>query len=217
MSDIINEDSITWSDIKKYREEARRLFPSILKIPVIYSTKKDMIKNVLYEFNGKLLDVGGGDRFVKEICSNSIETIEYKSMDIDNKKLHDYYSMEEINEKFNGILLLDIMEHLSLAEGGRLLQKCNQLMVAGGNIFLTIPNNYHPTAFYVDCTHTTSYRYHDLGGLLLLIGFKNIQIFRVSTKRKLKHRLLALLFKPLMKFFDIDFATGIFIIANKAV
>ena len=217
MSDrIFQGGRITWSDIKKKREEMRKKYSSIFKTPLIYSTKRTLIKNTLREFNGKLLDIGAGDRFVGEICSDKGTIIEYKSMDADKTRHHDYYTLEEISEKFNGIMLLDVIEHLSLEEGVKFLHRCSELLESGGKIFLTVPNNFHPTAFSVDCTHITSYRCHDLGGLLSFLGFEDVQIFRVSAKQKIKYRIFAVLFRPVMKWLDVDFATGIFITAKKA-
>ncbi|HDK81267.1 MAG TPA: methyltransferase domain-containing protein [Nitrospirae bacterium] len=216
MSDrIFKEGPGSWSGIKKKREEMRKKYPSIFKIPIIYSTKRMLIKNTLRDFNGKLLDIGAGDRFVGEICSDKGRTIEYKSMDADRTRSHEYYALEEISEKFNGIMLLDVIEHLSLEEGFKFLKRISELLEPGGKIFLTVPNNFHPTAFFVDCTHITSYRCHDLGALLSLLGFEDVQIFRVSAKRKIKHRIFAVLLRPVMKWMDIDFATGIFITARK--
>ncbi len=215
MQNKIDQESFTaWSDIKEARTKVSKQYPSIHKIPLVYSTKKMLIKSILQEFNGKLLDIGAGDRFVGEICSNQ-KNIEYKSMDADDTRFHDYYSLNDIDEKFSGIMILDVIEHLSLNKGTELLQRCIQLLEPGGRTFITIPNNCHPTAFSVDCTHTTSYRYHDLGGLLFRLGFIDIQIIRVSAKRKLKYRIMASLLKPVFKFLDVDFATGILVVGQK--
>ncbi|MBI5328269.1 MAG: hypothetical protein HZB80_08280 [Deltaproteobacteria bacterium] len=214
------QDSITWSEVKLKREELKSFYPTILKVPIIYGTKKQIIRNLLINKTRKqkkMLDLGAADRFVKEICSDINNGIEYKSMDTDRSRLHDYYSLDEIQERFDIILLLDVIEHLPLPEGKTLLLKCSHLLNHEGKIVITIPNNCHPSAFSGDCTHITSYRYHDLGGLLLSAGFEGLQIFRVSAKRKLRHRLLALILKPILKFLDIDFAAGILITAKKAI
>lgn len=217
------QGSIAWSEVKQKREELKSFYPTILKVPIIYGTKKQIIRNMLInniknniKKQKKILDIGAADRFVKEICSDINNEIDYKSMDTDQSKFHDYYSLAEIQERFDIILLLDVIEHLSLAEGMLLLRECNRLLQPEGEIIVTVPNNNHPTAFTVDCTHITSYRYHDLGGLLLSAGFEGLQIFRISAKRKLKHQLLALILKPILKFLDIDFATGILITAKRA-
>ena len=211
---------IEWSNIKLKREEIKFIYPTIFKVPIIYGTKKQIIFSLLTEKYKKqkkikILDIGAGDRFVNKICLNISSEIEYKSLDKDQSRFHDYYSIDEITEKFDIIFVLDVIEHLSLLEGQTLLSKCNYLLNPNGEIILSIPNNSHPTAFSGDCTHITSYRYYDLGALLLLVGFEKIQIFRVSAKKRLKHRLFAMILKPFLKFLDIDFATGILIRAKK--
>lgn len=213
------QDSIAWSDVKLKREELKSFYPTISEVPIIYGTKKQIIRNLLINKTRKqkkILDIGAADRFVNEICSNINNKIEYKSMDTDRSRFHDYYSLDEIQERFDIILLLDVIEHLPLPEGKTLLLKCSHLLNPKGGIVITIPNNCHPSAFSGDCTHITSYRYHDLGGLLLSTGFEELQIFRISAKRKLKHRLLALILQPFLKFLDIDFAAGILITVKKA-
>lgn len=214
----ILQDSITWSELKLNREKIKSFYPTILKVPIIYGTKKQIIHNLLINKTMKqkrILDIGAADRFVKEICSDINNEIEYKSMDTDRSRFHDYYSLDEIQERFDIILLLDVIEHLPLSEGKTLLLKCSHLLNPEGEIVITIPNNCHPSAFSGDCTHITSYRYYDLAALLLSTGFEEIQIFRISAKRKLKYRLLALILRPILKFLDIDFATGILITAKK--
>lgn len=209
------QESISWNEIKEKREEVKGIYPSIFKVPLIYGARKQLLFDILKDIKGKVFDIGAGDRFVEKICADISNEIEYKSMDVDSSRFHDFYSLGEIQEEFDIILLLDIIEHLSLVEGKALLRRCSQLLKPEGKIVVTVPNNNHPTAFGVDCTHITSYRYHDLGGLLLSLGFTELQIFRVSAKRKLKHRLLALFLMPVMKFLDIDFTTGILIVAKK--
>lgn len=214
------QDPAVWSNIKLKREELRSCYPAILKVPLIYGTKKQVIYNLLTDEtkkHKKILDIGAADRFVKDICSDINSEIEYKSMDIDQSRFHDYRSLDEIEERSDIILLLDVIEHLPLTDGKTLLLKCNHLLNPQGKIVITIPNNCHPSAFWGDCTHITSYRYHDLGGLLLSAGFKEVKIFRISAKRNLKQRLFALVLKPILKFLDMDFATGILITAKKTV
>ena len=215
MESTKSPNPLPWSEIKKKREQTKALYSSIFKVPLIYGTKKNVIYNIARDIRGKVLDIGGGDRFVGEICNSLNNGIEYKSIDIDNSRFHDYYSFDDIMEKFKAVFLLDVLEHVSLADGKLLMEKSYQLLDPDGTIIVTIPNNLHPTCFHADCTHITSYRYHDLGGLLMSCGFKDTQIFRISAKKKFKHKLLALFLMPAMKFFDIDFATGILFIAKK--
>ena len=210
-----NHKSISWSDIKARREEVKKAYPSLFAIPVLYCTKRELVCNVTKTIEGRVLDIGAADRFVGEMCVRAGRGTEYRSMDVDRTGVHDYYSLDEVSETFDAVFLLDVIEHMSLSEGTSLIQRCKELLNPHGRIFLTLPNNNHPTAFASDCTHVTSYRYHEVGGALLAAGFEELQIFRISAKKRLKHRLLAILLTPVLKFLDMDFATGILLIAER--
>jgi len=205
-----------WSELKKRREEVKRRYPSIRKVPLVFATKRELIGDVVQGLSGSVLDVGGSGRFVGRLCERAPGVTEYKSMDVDSRGEHDYHSLSEITRAFDSIFVLDVIEHLELKDGQKLLEECARLLKPGGSIILTMPNNLHPTAFNGDVTHITSYRYHELGALLLISGFRALDISRVSAKRKTGHRLLAWLLKPIMRFMDVDFATGILIKAKKA-
>ncbi|MFQ5428545.1 MAG: class I SAM-dependent methyltransferase [Thermodesulfobacteriota bacterium] len=207
--------SIDWSDLKKRREEVKSLYPSIRKVPLTYATKRELIRGILRDLSGSVLDVGGSGRFVGKLCDEAPSIKEYRSMDVDTTGGHDYESLSEITRTFDSVFVLDVIEHLELNEGAKMLSECERLLSPGGTIILTMPNNLHPTAFSGDVTHCTSYRYHELGALLLICGFSGLSISRVSAKDKAGHRLLARLLAPIMRFMDVDFATGILVKAKK--
>lgn len=208
-------EPLSWSDIKGRREEVKSLYPSIFTLPVMYCTKRELVSDVIKDIKGRVLDIGAADRFVEDICARAGKEVEYRSMDVERSGFHDYYSLDMIRETFNAIFLLDVLEHMSLSEGRMLVLRCKEMLNPGGKIILTVPNNNHPTAFGGDCTHLTSYRFHEVGGVLLSAGFNELQIFRISAKKRLKHRLLAFLLMPVLRFLDVDFATGILLIAKR--
>ncbi|MFQ5480312.1 MAG: hypothetical protein ACE5DW_03450 [Thermodesulfobacteriota bacterium] len=207
--------AIDWSELKKRREEVKSGYSSTKKVPLVYATKRELIRGELGRLSGSVLDIGGSNRFVGELCDNAPSITEYKSMDVDASSDHDYHDLAEIKRTFNILCVLDVIEHLTLNDGALLLHECERLLSPGGTIILTLPNNLHPTAFSGDVTHVTSYRYHELGALLLICGFKDISIRRVSAKKRLGHRLMAKVLAPVMRFMDVDFATGIMIKAKK--
>ncbi|MFQ5354448.1 MAG: class I SAM-dependent methyltransferase [Thermodesulfobacteriota bacterium] len=206
---------LDWSDLKKRREEVKSLYPSIRKVPLAYATKRELIRGILRGLSGSVLDVGGSGRFVGELCDEAPSITEYKSMDVDTLGEHDYKSLSEIKRTFDSVFVLDVIEHLRLSDGANMLSECGRLLNPGGTIILTMPNNLHPTAFGGDVTHLTSYRYHELGALLLISGFTEVDIRRVSAKDKAGQRLMAWVLAPVMRFMDVDFATGIVIRAKK--
>lgn len=203
-----------WQVVRKGRGEINRLYKSMFRIPLLYGTKKEVLRSLLKGVTGRVLDVGAGSKYIGELCEELNETIEYRSMDTDRSYFYDYYSLHEVQGKFDCILLLDVIEHLSLNDGISMLMRCKELLNPEGRLIVSIPNNLHPTAYTVDCTHITSYRYNDLGGLILGCGFKDIEIFRVSAKKKLKHLIMGFLLRPVLDFLDLDFATLILITAK---
>ncbi len=207
--------SINWSELKTRREEVKRRYPSFRRVPLVLATKRELMKRVLRDISGSVLDVGGSKGFLGELCKSNPAVTEYRNMDIDPGVRRDYGGLDEIDRTFDAVFVLDVIEHISLDKGADLLLGCASLLNPGGSIILTLPNNLHPTAFGADVTHVTSYRYHELGALLLICGFTNISISRVSAKKKRGHRLMAHLLAPIMRFMDVDFATGILIRAKK--
>ncbi len=208
--------SINWSELKSRREEVKRRYSSIRKVPLVLATKRELIREVLGEIQGSVLDIGGSHGFLGELCKSAPAITEYKLMDIDPAVRRDYKSLEEIDRAFDAVFMLDVIEHLSLKEGADLLARSASLLNAGGAMVLTLPNNLHPTAFGGDVTHVTPYRYFELGALLLACGFTDLSISRVSAKKKTGHRIMAWLLAPVMRFMDVDFATGILVRAKKA-
>ncbi len=206
---------LDWSDLKKRREQVKRAYPSIRRVPLVFGTKRELMGGITQGLSGTVLDVGGSGRFVGKLCEANPSITEYRSMDVDASGEHDYRSLSEITRTFDNLFVLDVIEHLELKEGRDLLKECARLLSPGGTIILTIPNNLHPTAFTGDVTHVTSYRYFELGALLLICGFTGLSISRVSAKDRAGHRLLAWLLRPIMRFMDVDFATGILIRATR--
>ncbi len=206
---------INWSELKERREEVKKRYPSIRKVPLVYATKRELMGRVVAGLSGSVLDVGGSRGFLGDICRAAPSITEYRNMDVDPRVESDYRGLDEIDRAFDAVFVLDVIEHLGLGEGARLLGRCASLMNPGAAIFLTLPNNLHPTAFGGDVTHVTAYRYHELGALLLMSGLTDIAISRVSAKKRPGQRVMAGLLGPVMRFLDIDFATGILMSAKK--
>ena len=70
---------------------------------------------------------------MEEKILKKYEGVIYKSMDIDRSVPHDYYSLDEIDEQFDLIILFDVIEHLELEQGVELLSRLYELLVDGGS------------------------------------------------------------------------------------
>jgi 2-polyprenyl-3-methyl-5-hydroxy-6-metoxy-1,4-benzoquinol methylase len=136
-------------------------------------------------------------------------------MDVDRDQFHDFYSLEEIRETFDVVFLFEVIEHLDLEEGVKVLEKVYDLLNGGGRLILTTPNVFNPSRFWRDATHKVAYCYDELGGLLLAHGFQIKAMYR--TYNDAFHRYLFRLYvmAPLHRYLGIDFAKSILVIAEK--
>ncbi|MDY6852853.1 MAG: methyltransferase domain-containing protein [Thermodesulfobacteriota bacterium] len=201
-----------WSRIQQSRNLAREKFPRILKLPVV----PDQFALVLaaVDSDSKVLDVGANNRRLERKIAEKHGAVYYKSLDIDRNYPHDYYDIREVNEKFSVIACLDVVEHISVPETFQLLGGIFPLLEEGGLFFISTPNVSHPNYFWRDCTHRTAWRYNELAGVVCESGFGEVSVFRVG-ELDFKGRITYLVFKPLIKMLDMDYATSIMIRAKK--
>ncbi|MBN1255776.1 MAG: methyltransferase domain-containing protein [Deltaproteobacteria bacterium] len=163
----------------------------------------------------RILDVGASDRRmergIKEIYPNVI----YKSMDVDRGLPHDYYTLDGINEQFDLIMLFEVIEHLELEVGIKMLSRLNELLVHGGRLVISTPNIFNPSRFWFDATHKVAYSYEELGGILLGQGFEVLDIYRTFNASFPKYFVRLTLFYPLHRILNVDFAKSIVFLAQK--
>ena len=164
----------------------------------------------------RLLDVGAGERGMEDKIVKKHDGVIYKSMDIDHNLPHDYYSLDEIDEKFDLILLLDVIEHLGLEDGVKMLKQLYELLVDGGKLIINTPNIFNPSRFWLDATHKVAYSYGELGGVLLGQGFEVQGIYRTFNASVPKYFLRLTLFYPLHRILNVDFAKSIVFLAQKS-
>ncbi|OGW15655.1 MAG: hypothetical protein A3G93_06455 [Nitrospinae bacterium RIFCSPLOWO2_12_FULL_45_22] len=203
---------MNWSELQKERLAIRKQFPNFWRLKVIKNVHGLIAQKVK---NGEnILDIGAYDRS-REVKLKQLSTdIFYRSMDTDRANYQDYYCLEEIKETFNIILLLEVIEHLPLEEGLGLLGRVFLLLNKGGWLILSTPNLYHPTRFW-DISHKTPYRYDELGGLILSLGYQIEGIYRVYNAPFIPRLFRLYLAAPLHRYLGIDFARSILIVGRK--
>jgi len=206
-------DDNSWSKLYRYRDDVHRKYREIwdLKIlrkrfPLILETVRD---------GEKILDIGASNRSFQERLMRYYPKLVYKSMDIDREQVHDFYSLNEIQESFDVVLLLDVIEHLSLKEGVGLLEKIYDLLQEGGRLILMTPNIFNPSRFWRDATHQVAYCYDELGGLLLARGFHIKAMYRTYSDAFHRYLFRVYVMARLHRYLGIDFAKSILIIAEK--
>lgn len=172
---------LRWNKIFEMRGKVKGEIPSIWKIPIISNDREVIIE--IIKNNDKVLEVGAHKRSLeKEFIEKGYEIV-YKSMDIDRSLFHDYYSLDEIKEKFDVIICLEVIEHMPAEAGVEMLTKIYKLLKPGGKFIISTPNIYHPVVFREDPTHITPWGYSDLIGALISLGFKEAKIYRIASRR----------------------------------
>jgi SAM-dependent methyltransferase len=202
-----------WSQIIHYRDQIHQRYRKIWNIPLIKRRFSLIDRNIRPGM--RLLDVGAGERGMKGKIGKKHDGVIYKSMDIDGRLLHDYYALDEVDEQFDLILLLDVIEHLVLEDGVKMLKRINELLVEGGKLIINIPNIFNPSRFWLDATHKTAYSYDELGGIVLSQGFDVLEIYRTYKDSFPKYFLRLTLFYPLHRILNVDFAKSVILLAQK--
>jgi len=163
----------------------------------------------------KVLDIGASERTLEGRLKRHYPNLIYQSMDIDREKFHDYYSLEDIPETFDVIFLFEVIEHLELEEGMKMLEKIYGLLKDGGRLILTTPNIFNPSRFWRDATHRQAYCYDELGGLLLAHGFEVKEMYRTYSDALHRFLFRVYVMAPLHRYLGIDFAKSILMVAVK--
>jgi SAM-dependent methyltransferase len=204
---------LDWSKLINYRDQIHERYRRIWDIPLIKRRFTLIARNVRPGL--RLLDVGAGEQGMEAKIKERYPDVLYKSMNIDGRLPHDFYSLEDIDEQFDLINLLGIIEHLELEEGVKMLRRLNDLLVDGGKMIINTPNVFNPSRFWLDATHKTAYSYEELGGMVLSQGFEVLGIYRIFHASFLKYVFRLTLFYPLHRILNVDFAKSIVILAGK--
>lgn len=206
--------SLSWSKLYGFRKNVRKRYPSVFGIPL----SKKLLDVVLGELKGeeKILDVGASTRVFEEKLSKKFSAITYKTMDVDREMEHDFYSLEDIDEKFDVIIIAEVIEHIDLEGGVDLLKKLCGLLNQGGKIIVTTPNIHHPNAWMRDADHKVPYRYDVLGSVLIDAGFDIDKIFRIYNDQFIMRFVRIYLTSFIHRYFDIDFARTIVVVGSKS-
>jgi len=206
-------EEISWSRLFEYRGKIHERYPDIWDLKILRKRFPLMLRTIR---NGeKVLDIGASNRNLAERLKQHFPNLIYKSMDIDREQVHDFYSLEEIRESFDVAFLFEVIEHLDLEEGIQLLKKVYGLLAEGGRLILTTPNVFNPSRYWRDATHKVAYCYDELGGILLAQGFHIRSMHRTYSDAFLQYVLRIYLMSPFHRYFGIDFAKSILIVAEK--
>ncbi len=206
--------NINWSQLFAQRKSVAKQFGEIWQIPIArryYNVLRTHGRSAV-----SLLEIGAGDRGLKSKMAKYWGQYHYRSCDIDSQHHHDFNDMDVVTGEYDLICAFEMIEHVSLEDAYRILSRCYQLNVPGGEILLTTPNIYYPPAYLRDATHCTAYCYDELAGLLQLCGYKVTAIYRLYHDSILKKLVKRILMYPLFRILGIDFAHQIMVVGRKS-
>lgn len=209
----MDSQAIEWSRLFGYKRAIHKRFKSVWDIPLL-KKRSDLLKRILKD-GMSLLDVGAGMRGMEEEIAKLGFNVEYKSMDVDRSNRHDYYDVGEISQRFDVVGLFEVIEHVSLEEGLRLLKGLSEVTREGGMIIISTPNIFNPARFMRDSTHRTFYSYEELCGLMNMAGFEIDGLFRSYNDAFHRYILKVHLFGFLFRFLSIDYANSIYAVGRK--
>lgn len=211
MSD--SENTLSWSELTRWRGECHQRFGSILELPV------RPIDSVLFELlhpSSKVLDIGAG---VAKPLKNSIVQPgqSYFSLDSDPNGDFDFRSFDEMGSelKFDLMVANQILEHLTISETLKMLRSAEKHLSAGGYFFATVPNMAHPVRYWADASHVTAWPLNDLYGIFRNAGMGVYAMVRYNKYVFPRNPLKRLIVNIVCEVFRVDWCDSLIIVGQK--
>lgn len=171
---------LTGVDVDKFTTWSRAYFKSFI-LPYLPTNKKS-----------KILEIGCGyGRYTQYIT----KTLGYENtigMDISEEQIEfaktkynltnvfradavDYLSKHP--EKYDAIILMDVLEHLELEYAIKLLTHVRESLIVNGKFIIQVPNGLSPLKpiFYGDVTHVRAFSVNSMSQLLRMAGFSQFE------------------------------------------
>jgi SAM-dependent methyltransferase len=202
-----------WGEQFKWREKVHERYPGIWDLRIVRKRLSFILKYL--KDREAVLEIGAFDRSLGQRLKKDRPATMYKSLDIDPTYHHDYSSLEQIQERFDVVLLFEVIEHLGWNAGREMVRKIHGILNPGGRVIVTTPNVYTPGQYWKDASHLSPYHYEELGGLFFSQGFEVVEICRLFNEAAVPYAAKVYFFAPLFRFLGIDFAKSILLAARK--
>ena len=166
-----------------------------------------------------VLDVGAGDLRLMLKFQELGYSGKYHTQDIGAEFKYTYETIEEISNKYEAILCLDVIEHLQLPDSLALIHQLINLLESNGIIIIQTPNGRCiRSPLSSDMTHVHCYNLPDLWAYLTCMGLQ-VDGYRVVFELKHKtwmQQILDLVGKYIItRILGLDYADNILLIARK--
>ncbi len=202
-----------WSKLFAYRDKIHKRYRDIWDVPLV-KKRSHLLRRYLK--NGMtVLDVGAGAKGMKSEIAGLGISVTYKSMDIDRGNEHDYYDTADIKEKFDAVIMFEVIEHMGLEEGLELLKNLHKVVKDKGILICSTPNIFNPSRYMRDSTHRTFYGYDELCGLFNLAGFGIKDVFRSFNDAFHRYILKVYILGFLFRILTLDYALSVFVVGEK--
>lgn len=203
----------SWSQLYAHRRRIAARFGKIFSLPIVKRVNDVIRSEVRAQEN--MLEVGAGERGLLRRIQQWGVAVVYKSMDVDPWTKHDYRDLEQIDEQFDMVVSLEVIEHLPFDEIQPWLTQLATLLRPGGRLILSTPNTYYPPAYLRDATHCTPLCYDELGGFVEAAGLRVDRIVRVYHDPVFRKLMRRYVFGWLFRLIGIDFARQIVLVARR--
>ena len=204
---------IDWSQLFAQRKAVATEFGEIWDIPV--ARRYHNVLGKLGRKDIRLLEIGAGDRGLKVKMAKVWGQFDYKSCDVDATFDHEFNDIQAVTGEYDLVCAFELIEHVTLEDAEKILSRCCELTVSGGQIALTTPNIYYPPGFLRDATHKTAFCYDELAGLLQLCGYETTAIYRLYHDSLIKKFIKRVVMYPVFRVLGIDFAHQIMVVGRK--
>jgi SAM-dependent methyltransferase len=163
----------------------------------------------------RVLDVGAGDRYWKQVLERLRIGARYESADVERRYAHEHADFLAVEERFDAILMLELLEHLPLELGMRFIEHAAKLLTPGGTLVIGTPNPRHAHQVWsADFTHIRPWPAHDVWGVCQVLGFGQVDVYRQMFSTRRRDRWFPVQ-RALSTLLDLDPAQGLLAFARR--
>jgi len=204
----------------KFREE----FHTIRGIPVkrwyVCEGLNEIEEVYFREMKGmrSILEIGSGTNVLQKKFKDSGYAGLYHTMDLSPEFPHNYHDLKEVERTYDGIVILEVIEHMKLEEFWGLLDFIDAHLAPEGKLVIstTHPGGVIPWESW-DMTHVQHYPLHDLYALFRTRGF-SVKCYRVLTQKPpcaIRHSVRLFLRKVLCHILGLDYADSVAVVLQR--